>query len=129
MYQVLGWTSAVLFLTVTAPYWLRRCNQFVPVLTRETLNHWTKLLRPLHKPLGIMLMIVPPVHGYLVLGALRLHTGSLAATMLILTAILGTLFFLTRKPVCFTFHKRAALLSAILILLHLLAPGAVSYLF
>ncbi|QDR79521.1 hypothetical protein [Sporomusa termitida] len=128
MYQVLGWVSVILFLTVTAPYWLRNLNQSVPVLKRETLTQWTKLLRRIHKPLGIILMVAPPVHGYLVLGAFRLHTGSLAAATLIITAILGALFYFTRKPGCFTSHKRTALLSVILILLHLLAPGAVNYL-
>ena len=86
-------------------------------------------MRRAHKPLGICLLVVSLVHGYLALGALRLHTGTLAGAMILITVVLGGVLFFKKKPALFAWHKRAALLTLLLTLVHLVVPSAVYYIF
>jgi hypothetical protein len=82
----------------------------------------------LHKPLGLALAVAAPVHGYLALGSFRLHTGSLLYISLLLTAGAGGTYYKTKSKNIFKLHKMLALITVLLLLLHLLAPGALFYL-
>jgi len=129
MYHILGIVSVVLFITVTSPYWLRRLNQWFFHQKGGALMKWIKGLRVIHKPLGILLALMALFHGYLALGSLRLHTGSITWIMLLITVILGGWFYRKKKAAIFAWHKRAALTAAILMLIHLLIPNALYYIF
>lgn len=129
MYQILGLINVALLIGVTSPYWLRRVNQWFFRGKNPAFARWIKPLRRIHKPLGICLVLLSLLHGYLALGALRLHTGSAVWVMLFITAALGVLFYKKKKAVFFLWHKRAALLTVILTLVHLIFPGAFYYIF
>jgi hypothetical protein len=88
-----------------------------------------KFLRPAHKVLGICFLAVTLVHGWLAWGSLRIHTGTLAAIMLLVTVIFGALFYWKKKKILFKLHKTSALIMVLLILLHLFVPNAIYYLF
>lgn len=127
MYQILGILNVVLFVGVTSPYWLRRINQWFFHGKNQGIIQGVKKLRKVHKPLGISLVVLSLIHGYLALGALRLHTGSLAWIMSIITVLFGVLFYKKKKAVYLLWHKRVALLTIILTVLHLLFPSALYY--
>jgi hypothetical protein len=129
MYQILGILNVALFVGVTSPYWLRRINQWFFHGKSKGIVQGVKKLRKVHKPLGICLVVLSLIHGYLALGALRLHTGSLAWIMSIITVLLGVLFYKRKKAVYLLWHKRAALLTIILTVLHLVFPSALYYIF
>ncbi|MGI6005481.1 MAG: hypothetical protein ACOX88_08750 [Christensenellales bacterium] len=124
LYQILGIINVVLLVVVTAPYWLLRKWFFPETRAAFARSRWIKSLRAAHKPLGICLLLLAAVHGYLALGALRLHTGTLAGIMIFITVVLGIIFYIKKKPALFKWHKRAALITVLLTLLHLLFPGA-----
>ena len=129
MYQVLGITSAVLLGIITSPYWLRKLNQWFFHIKGKPYLQLIKFLRRLHKPLGIALLLVLLIHGYLALGALRLHTGSIAFLAVLFTASLGGAFYKWKKPVLLKWHRRAALIVVAFVLIHLIFPNAIYYLF
>ena len=87
------------------------------------------MLRVVHKPLGIAILVLAIVHGILALGALRLHTGTIAGIMLIATAALGGSFYLLKKKPLFIAHRTMALLFVLFVLVHLIFPSAVWSLF
>ena len=126
MYQILGIVNIVLLVVITSPYWLRRLNQWLKV---TQINKLIKSLRVVHKPLGICLVLISLVHGYLALGALRLHTGTIVGAMILITVVLGGMFYSKKKPALFAWHKRAALLALLLTLVHLVVPSAFYYIF
>lgn len=129
LYQILGIINVVLLLVITSPYWLRRlCQLFLPKKKLAS-TRLMKALRAVHKPLGVCLLLITLAHGYLALGTPRPHTGTLAGILVLATVVLGILLFRKKKVVFFKWHKRAALLTALLTLLHLLLPNALSYLF
>lgn len=129
MYRLLGYLNAALFVIITSPYWLRRVNQLVMHIRGAGFTKLLKLLRSMHKPLAVLFIISAVIHGYLALGALRLHTGSLVFLALLATGALGLAFYKKKKPSLFKWHKGMALAVAVLIALHLIAPGALYYVF
>lgn len=129
MYKILGLINVALMIVITSPYWLRRSNQWIFHKKSPALNMWIKKLRLVHKPFGVCLLLISLLHGYLALGALRLHTGSVVWAMILVTVLLGGSFYKTKKSVFFVWHKRSALITVILILVHLLFPNAFYYIF
>ncbi|HML48402.1 MAG TPA: hypothetical protein PKE04_16790 [Clostridia bacterium] len=129
LYQILGWLNVALLATITAPYWVRRLGQWLFPGKRAAIAKWIKPLRALHKPLGIAFAVLALIHGILALGALRLHTGSLVWILVLATATLGILFYRKKKAPLFRWHKRLALATVFLLLLHLIFPSALYYLF
>ena len=77
MYRILGYLNVTLFIVVTSPYWLRRLNQWMLHIRGADIQKVLKPLRSLHKPLAACLAVLAAIHGYLALGAPRLHTGSI----------------------------------------------------
>lgn len=124
MYSLLGWFNAIALVLLTAAWWFPRLNRSVLKLKASTAGPLNKSLRRLHKPLGLALAVAAPIHGYLALGSFRLHTGSLLYISVLLTASAGGAFYKTRNKAIFKVHKALAFLTVLLLLLHLLAPGA-----
>ncbi len=82
--------------------------------------------RKIHKPLGIAILIIPLIHGYMALGTLfRLHTGTLLYLSILTTASLGGSFFKLKKKKLFVWHKRMAFITVILFLIHFYFPSAI----
>jgi len=128
MYEVLGWLNVAFLALMTAPYWLRFLNSRFLHVKGGAYAQIIKVLRKVHKPLGIAILLIAVLHGYLALGALRLHTGTILWTTLFITAGFGSLFYFTKKKPLFVWHKRLVLIALALLLLHLLYPSAVYYL-
>lgn len=129
MYKVLGYLSIALVVLLTSPYWLRKINSWTLKTKDKRFLNGIKFLRKLHKPLGIVLGIIALWHGYLAWGALRLHTGVLAYAGFILTIGLGYLFYKKKDKRFFKGHKALALISIVLLIIHLLWPSALWTLF
>jgi hypothetical protein len=129
MVSLIGWFNVSLLVILTAPYWLTRLNRATLKSKDSRFLSLLKLLRAIHKPLGVTVLILAPIHGYLALGGFRLHTGTLLITMFFLTASAGGAFYKTKKKAFFKIHKTLAFMTSMALLLHLLAPGALSQFF
>ncbi len=129
MYRILGWLNAGLLLVMTAPFWLRFLNERLFHLKGGAYAKTIKALRTIHKPLGGAILLIGFIHGYLALGAFRPHTGALVALSILATAILGFLFYKLRKKGLFLWHRRSVLLIVLFLLIHLIFPSALYYLF
>lgn len=129
MYKILGIINVVLIVIVTSPYWLRRFGQWLFPKKKVASTKLIKVLRAVHKPLGVSLFLIALIHGYLALGTLRLHTGTLVGLMALVTVALGILFYRKKKAVLFKWHKRAAFMTVLLTMLHLIVPNALYYIF
>lgn len=127
MYEILGILSVFLFIIVMLPYLLRQINRLFFQGKNRVITRLRMWIRKFHKPAGVGLAALSLIHGYLALGTIRLHTGTLAWTISIAAVILGVLFSVKKKAVYLVWHRRAALLAILLIALHLLVPGALYY--
>lgn len=123
LYAILGLISAFLIILITSPYWVRMlCTKVFHVKGTGYLKT-LKVLKAIHKPAALALLVIAAFHGYVALGALRLHTGPFAWLGFFVTAILGLLFFLKKKPKLLKAHRTAALVAILLVLVHLLFPN------
>jgi|LFRM01.2.fsa_nt_gb cytochrome c biogenesis protein CcdA len=128
-YSNLGWLSVIIIGILVASYVLKFLNKKVFKSKSATYRKILMFFRKIHKPLGIALLIVPLIHGYMALGTLfRLHTGTLLYLSLLLTATMGGSFYKLKKKEFFVWHKRMALLTVILFLIHFFFPSAIYYL-
>ena len=128
-FRFLGWVTLVALAVMLLPYVLRMINKWAFKNECKGLTKAVKLLRTVHKPLGIVLVIVAAVHGYGMLGKFRLHTGSLTLMSIIVTGLLGTIFWKKKDKRALQGHRVMALVSVLLLLLHLFWPGALFKLF
>ena len=128
MYAVIGWLNIAFFFVMTAPLWLRIINARTLKLKGGAYARLIKLLRQIHKPLGVLILLLALVHGYLALGALRLHSGSLVWLATAAAASLGLTYFFLKKKALLLWHRRMVLVILFFVLVHLLFPGVLYYL-
>lgn len=126
MYGVLGWLNIALLAVITSPLWLRKLNGWVFHIPMKKFGRVLKVLRTLHKPLGIALVVIIPIHGFLALGGIRLHTGTVAWAAGLAVVCVGLLYFFLRKPALLKTHRWLALAFVALAVVHLLFPWALS---
>ncbi len=126
IYQVLGFINVALVVLITAPFWLRILNTKFFKIKSEGFKKLLRGLRKLHKPLAAVLLVNVVIHGYLALGGLKLHTGTLAALCIYITALLGICFFISKKIPLLKGHRVFAMVAVLTIALHLLLPNLFS---
>ena len=129
MYRILGFINIALIVIITSPWWLRYLAKWFFPDKKIASSKLMKILRLVHKLLGVVFLGVTLIHGYLALGGFRLHTGTLVGIMLFITVCLGASFYWTKKRALFKWHKTAALGTALLIVLHVFVPNALYYIF
>jgi hypothetical protein len=129
MYVILGWLNIALFAVMTAPLWLRFLNARTFKLKGGAYAQVLRRLRQVHKPLGGVILILALIHGALALGTFRLHTGSLVWLAAAATASLGFTYFILKKKALLIWHRRMVLVILAFVVLHLLFPEALYYLF
>jgi len=129
MYSILGWLNVIILGVLVSPYVLNFLNKHIIKTKSSNFRKFVKFLRTLHKPFGVIMAVLALVHGYMALGSLRLHTGSLLYLSIFITAALGGSFYKLKKRPLFQWHKRMAFISFLLLLLHLFYPNALWYLF
>lgn len=127
-FRLLGWINVIALTIVLSPFVLNFINRKAFKNKNMAIREIVKLLRKFHKPLGIILVVTGIVHGYMALGSLRLHTGTILYLSTLITGILGGAFYRTKKRAFFVWHKRLAFLSVALLLLHYFYPSALFYL-
>ena len=127
-YSTFGWLSLIVFAIVLAPYFLNLINRKFIKTKNKTFFKVVKTLRSVHKPLGIALIIFGIVHGYMALRSFRIHTGYLAYLSILITGILGGSFYKLKKIQLFVWHKRMAVVTVVLFILHFFFPSAMYYL-
>ena len=127
-YSLIGWLSVCILGILIAPNILISLNKRFIKTKNKNYFKIIKFLRKLHKPLGLALLFMGLIHGYMALGTLKLHTGTLFYLSIIITAALGGSFYKTKNKLFFKWHKRMAFFTVVLFFLHYIAPSAIYYL-
>lgn len=97
MFRTLGWINAALLLLVLLPYLGTRLNKLAFSGKNKTLQNGVRALRKVHKPAGILLAVLAFVHGYMAVGRIMLHTGTVLYVAAVLTALAGIGFWQKKK--------------------------------
>lgn len=123
-FRLLGNVNLILLGLLVLPYLLNFLNRTVFKTKSPVYRKLLKALRGIHKPLGVLFLITGLIHGYMAMGGLRLHTGTVLYVAIIVQVLLGGAFYKTKKKGLFKAHRLLAMLIVLLFLVHWLAPGA-----
>ncbi len=127
MFSFLGWLNVVLLGILVLPWILVRLNKYVLKTKSKAYLNFIRFLRSFHKPLGILMVIVALVHGYMAFGFnLRLHTGPVLALTAIIAMVTGGMYYKLKKKNVFLVHKIFSALAVVMLLIHLFFPRAFS---
>jgi hypothetical protein len=118
--STLGYLNLALMVCLLSPFLLRRLNRHVFHSKNQLLGKAASSFAKAHPYLGPILLLSAMFHGYLALGVIMLHTGTVLGSAIILQNILGLSFKLFGKPVLLKVHRPLGLLSVIFLLAHLL---------
>lgn len=127
-YKFFAWLNVVLLAIQLIPYLMVLLNKHILKTKSESYRNVIKGFRKYHKQTGIALLATGLIHGYLALGAFRLHTGTILYLAILLSAILGGAFYRKKEKRFLKVHRAMALIITALFLLHRLAPNAMFYL-
>lgn len=123
MYKALGSLSAFLFLFLICPFVLNTINKRFYNYQNQGLMKWSKRIRKYHKQAGVLIAIIAIIHGRLILGEFRLHTGFVLYSGILITAILGISYYKTKKKPLYLWHKRMMFVDLVLLIIHLAVPN------
>ncbi len=121
----LGWFNVSLVAFNLLPYLSRRINRLCYQNQNKSLRSVSRVLNKIHPYTGVVFLITAFTHGYMALGAIRLHTGYIAffsGVLLFLVALTGKRF---RIKGWIKFHRGLALLLAAAILVHIFARNII----
>lgn len=116
--RFIGWLNIGLLVVMILPFLLRQFSTRVKKVKGKWYPKLNKFLRTIHKPLGIAIVLLSMLHGYLVFGGFRLHTGTLELFAIVIMAALGATFYFTKKKPFLVWHRWALALLVLMVLLH-----------
>jgi hypothetical protein len=73
-----------------------------------------------HKYFGFVLLITAFVHGYMVLGTIRLHTGVILWVWVLIQVIVGNLVKKIKKSYLYNIHRIIGVTSLIFLVFHII---------
>ncbi len=125
MYSYLGWFFVFILALMILPYIIRLImKQSAAAKKNKTLKKMLKISRKMHQYIIFTVIFLAPVHAYLALGgSLRLHTGSLLYLSILITSILGYVFYKRKKKSLIKFHKFFVIIVLIFLFIHLVYPN------
>ncbi len=121
-YSILGWVSTGLLALLILPYLLVQINKAFIKGKNKGLLKVIRFLRKLHKPTGIVLLLVAAYHGYLALGSIRLHTGIVLFLFVLATVVLGGSFYRLKDKKLLKLHRVLSLMTIVMFFIHFFFP-------
>lgn len=120
MASLLGWINALSAVLMGAIYPIKK-----KMTGNKALIPLYRVVRKIHPPIGILMVVIGGYHGYLMLGGnIRLHSGTLVWIMLILmgaVALIGQ----TAKPLRKKWrpiHRILGIIMLLLLVAHVISP-------
>jgi hypothetical protein len=118
--STLGYLNLALMICLLLPFLLRRINRHAFNSKNQLLGKTASGFAKVHPYLGPLLLLLALVHGYLALGIIMMHTGTVLGAAILLQNILGLSFKLFGKPFLLKLHRPLGLLAVLFLLAHLL---------
>lgn len=115
-----------MMLVMILPYLLRKANGMF-FKNNKSITKLSKFFRSIHRPVGVLLLVIAPIHSYLIFGGFRLHSGSILYLSMIVTSALGMYFAVKKKKKALTLHRLSVLCIAFFLFLHIFFPSYLYY--
>ncbi len=126
-YKFFAWLNVLLLGIQLLPYLMAYANKHFLNTKNPAFSSLMRGFRRYHKLTGAALLISSVIHGYLALGGLRLHTGTILFAALLISAAFGIIFRNRKQIKYLKIHRAAAAVILLLFLIHFFIPNAVYY--
>jgi cytochrome b561 len=121
MYEILGWINAILLLFMATMFPIR---YLIKNKHNKNVIPIYRVFRKLHPLVGILIIVIGMIHGYLALGRFKIHSGSILITAIVISAIIAyskdKIKYLKRN--WRNIHKILGILIIFLFVMHLTFP-------
>ena len=127
MYRVFGWINVALVILMILPFFVRWLN--TRYIKNDMLKKQLNKYRFMHKVFGGLLLASIVTHAVLALGTWQWHTGTILGISAVLAVTAAILFYTFKKKWLFILHRVLAVILIALLLVHLIFPSAIYYIF
>lgn len=118
MISFLGYFNIVLLVIILSLFVVRRINKYGFKSKSLILKKLTKILSTIHPFLGVLMIVIAFIHGYLALGYLTLHTGVVLGGILMIQVILGILLKRSKIKGIIKIHRSFSFLLILAVIIH-----------
>jgi Ni,Fe-hydrogenase I cytochrome b subunit len=125
MVGFLGWFNVVLAASALLLFFLRRINKYFYQYKHPGLRKTATIISKFHPYIGFTLLFTSLIHGYMALGTVRLHTGSIAWLLLFFLMLTATLGRKYKPKHWIKGHRILAGLFVLSILVHIFARNII----
>lgn len=120
MYSVLGWINVILLLFMASMFPIKSVLK-----KKKSMVSLYRFFRKLHPIIGVSIVLIGMIHGYLALGGVRLHSGSI---LLLSIALSGGIIYSKGKINYMKhnwrrIHRTLGFVIIALLILHLAFPN------
>ncbi len=130
LYEYLGWLFVVVLFLMLIPSILKFIfKKSEKARKYKFLRKVLKITTKLHKFIVLLIIILAPIHGYLALGSIKIHTGSLVYFSIILASIFGYRHYKLKNKNTIMPHKIFVIIAFCMLFIHILYPNLLWYMF
>lgn len=120
LYRNLGWVNIGLLIMIIMHFILRRVNKYTLNNKNQFLKKSSKFMSAIHPYISVLLLISAFLHGYNMVGGIRLHSGFIAFAVILLQMIFGTVVkYAFKKPVLYI-HRFTGIAIVITVTIHVI---------
>lgn len=120
LFRNLGWVNIGLLVLIIMHFILRRINKYALGNKNKLLKKASKFMSALHPYLTGLLLVSAFLHGYNLVGGIRLHSGFLAFAFILLQAILGIIVKKYFKKPILVVHRLTGLALVVTVAVHVI---------
>lgn len=120
MVGFLGFINLILLILLLSPFAFRRKNKYLFKNENKILKKLTAILSKYHMYFGFILLVTAFLHGYMALGAIRIHSGYILWLWILIQVSLGVYFKKKKKPKVLKIHRVIGVSTLLFLLIHLI---------
>jgi hypothetical protein len=121
----IGWLNVILLCISLLPFLLRRFRKYILKKPSKKLNALLRPLSKIHPFIGVTLMVMGFLHGYMALRSFRLHTGYITWFLVIVLFSIRIWGNLSKNRYWLVLHRAVALLLVIALMIHIFARNLI----
>ena len=118
LFKNLGWVNIGLLVLIIMHFILRRINKYALGNKSKFLRKASKTMSAIHPYLTGLLLISAFLHGFNLVGGIRVHSGFLAFSVILLQAILGVIVKKYFKKPILVIHRFTGIAIVVTVILH-----------
>ncbi len=120
LFRNLGWVNLGLLVVITMHFVLRRINRYALGNKNKFLKKASRVIASIHPYVTGLLLVSAFLHGYNMVGGIRLHSGYIAFAVILLQAILGAVVKKYYKKPVLMVHRFTGLALVTAVAIHVI---------